>query len=805
MRLLLFLVCGLSLFAQPKYEKPPKEVLDVLNARSTPSISVSPSRTHAALLTIERNPPISELARPMLRIAGLRIDPENNGQHATPYATSVTILDLASGAQMPVALPAGAKGESLAWSPDGKHFALANATDRSIDLWVGETATAKIRKIDGVKLNAATGEPLQWLADNHTLLIRMVPAGRGKAPEEPRIPVGPHVQESSGRAGPVRTYEDMLSSPHDEDLFDYYATAQLAYVDVAGGKVTPVGHPAILPPSGFGAGPKPVQVSPDGAYLLVTRVHRPYSYLHPATDFPREVEVWDKKGAVAYKVASLPLADRVPIEGVPTGPRAVQWRASGGASLVWAEAMDGGNPKEKAQHRDRIVTLQAPFRDQPKQLFQTEERFTGLQMSDGSSLAFVSDYERNKRWQRIFQVDLDKAGDSGKLVFSRNIQDRYKDPGQPVMKTLPNGESAMLRNGDFIFLRGTGSTPSGDRPFLDRFNLATQKSERLFQCDENSYEHVIAVLDDNGDKLLTERESPTEPPNFFVRTSAGAKALTKFTDPTPQLRGIRKELVTYTRPDGVPLSFTLYLPPGYQAGTRLPTVVWAYPREYNDAATAGQVSGSTKRFTTFAGPTHLYFLLRGYAILDDAAMPVVGTPETVNNTYLEQIVADAKAAIDKAASMGVTDPNRVGVGGHSYGAFMTANLLAHSNLFRAGIARSGAYNRTLTPFGFQTERRTIWEAPEVYLQMSPFLSANRIKTPILLIHGEADNNTGTFPIQSERMYQAIRGNGGTVRYVTLPFESHGYAGKETIEHVLWEMISWFDRYVKDAPPAATAE
>jgi dipeptidyl aminopeptidase/acylaminoacyl peptidase len=355
-----------------------------------------------------------------------------------------------------------------------------------------------------------------------------------------------------------------------------------------------------------------------------------------------------------------------------------------------------------------------------------------------------------------------------------------------------------------VYLEGAGASPEGDRPFLDRYNIKTRQSERLFRADGKSYEYVVGLLDDNGTRFITRRESPTDPPNYFLRSGDSAKALTNYPDPAPQLRGVQKRLVTYKRPDGVPLSFTLYLPPNYTPGTKLPTIVWAYPLEYNDADTAGQITGSTQRFTTIAGTSHLFFLLEGYAILDGAAMPVIGTPETVNNTYIEQVVAGAKAAIDTAAELGVTDPERVGVGGHSYGAFMTANLMAHSDLFRAGIARSGAYNRTLTPFGFQSERRTLWQAPETYLRMSPFMHADKIKRPILLIHGEADNNTGTFPIQSERMYQAIRGNGGTVRYVTLPFESHGYAARESTEHTLWEMIGWFNKHVKGAVPLSTS-
>jgi len=411
-----------------------------------------------------------------------------------------------------------------------------------------------------------------------------------------------------------------------------------------------------------------------------------------------------------------------------------------------------------------------------------------------------SDFERDKRWIRTFIFDADKPETPPKLVWNRNQQDRYNDPGTPVTRAL-GGQRAIMQTGYWIYLLGAGASPEGDRPFLNRFNLQAQKTETIFRSDANSYETVVALLDDDATQFVTRRESSTEAPNYFIKgSSSTAHALTQFPDPTPQLRGIKKQLVTYKRADGVQCSFTLYLPPNYKEGTRLPTVVWAYPIEFNDANTAGQVAGSTQRATSIVGPSHLFFLLEGYAVLDNATMPVVGSPETVNNTYIEQIVMSAKAAIDKATEMGVTDPDRVGVGGHSYGAFMTANLLAHSDLFRAGIARSGAYNRTLTPFGFQNERRTIWEAPDLYIKVSPFMFASKINEPLLMTHGEADDNSGTFPLQSERMYQALKGNGATVRLVMLPHEAHGYAGRESIEHVLYEMISWFDKYVKNAPP-----
>jgi dipeptidyl aminopeptidase/acylaminoacyl peptidase len=797
----------LALTAAEVYRKPPQAVLDALNAPPTPTLSISPTRTYAIQGSPVRYPPIAELAQPMLRLAGQRINPKTNGLHNTTFNSSLVLRKLPEGTEIKVELPPNPKLSGAHWSPDGAHFAFTNTTAAGIELWIGDTATGKTHKIEGVHINevmgsafggggrggfGAGGGPVQWLPGGKALLVQMVRPNRGPAPREPLVPTGPHVQESLGGASPVVTHEDMLQNPHDEDLWEYYATSQLATVDLATGHPVPVGKAGIV---------ESARISPDTRYFLVTIIHRPFSYLHQYREFPKEIEVWDRAGKLVRKVASQPLQNKVPINGVPTGPRSVQWRPSAAATLLWVEALDGGDLRNRVPHRDRIVALKAPFRGDPQEIFQTEQRFAGIQMAAKGGMALVDDSERRTRRVRTFQIDLDKPGDP-RLIWSRNSQDRYRDPGRPIENPMPNGGAAILMDGDNLYLTGAGASPTGDHPFLDRFNLASLKSERIFQSDEDHYETVAALLDDHASKFLTRRESPTEPPNYFVHTAGGGViAVTNFPDPQPIFRKVTKQLVTYQRADGVPLSFDLYLPPDYRPGTPLPTIIWAYPREYGDAATAGQVSGSTKRFTEVTGYSQIFHVLDGYAVLDSAAMPVVGSdPDTVNNTYIDQIVADAKAAIDKAVEMGVTDRNRVGVGGHSYGAFMTANLLAHCGLFKAGVAESGAHNRTLTPFGFQSERRTLWQAPDIYLKMSPFMYADKIKTPLLLIHGEADDNDGTFPIQSDRMYQAVRGNGGTVRLVFLPFEAHGYRAKETIEHVLWEKFAWFDKYVKNASP-----
>ena len=782
-RMILFFACAAIACAQSAYKKPPAAILKVLDAPATPVANINPPRTHLLLLEPDRYPPIAELAEPMLRLAGLRINPRNNGQRGGNHYGKAVLVDLTTLRKTPLAVPAGAKLGAPQWSPDGMTAALlAHYSDR-LEVVVLNSATGALRSLAGVRANAAYADPIEWMPDGKRLLVRTVVPGRGAAPQESLIPVGPDIQESMGKASPAPTYQDLLKSEHDERLFDYYCTSQPVFVDVATARVTPVGKPAIF---------ASLRPSPDGKYLLAQRLRRPYSWVLPAMRFPVDMEVWRLDGTVVRQVAALPLADRIPLNGVRTGPRNLNWAAGKPATLVWWEAMDGGNPREKVPHRDRMMVATAPF-DEPKEFVKLQERVMGGALWTNDGRLWVSDYERRSRRLRTFLV-----GDDGKLdeVISRNQQDRYGDIGAPVTTTAADGSRVIGVDGGAVLLTGTGATPSGDRPFLDRMDLATKQKTRLFVSGEQEYETVVTVLNAAGTRLLTRRESTTEPPNYFVIDNGKRTALTQFVDPAPELRRVTKRLVKYKRADGVPLSFTLYLPPNYKDGTPLPTVMWAYPRDFSDAGTAGQVSGSPNRFTTISGTSHLFFLLQGYAILDDASLPVVGDLESFNNSYLEQVVAGAKAAIDKAVEMGVTDPRRVGVGGHSYGAFMTANLLAHSDLFAAGIARSGAYNRTLTPFGFQSEQRTLWEAPDTYLRMSPFMSAKQINEPILLIHGEADNNTGTFPIQSERMYTAIRGNGGTVRFVLLPHESHGYSARESVQHTLAEMVEWFEKHVK---------
>ena len=784
-------------FAQGSYKQPPKEIMDVLNAPAIPNTTVSPTHDKIMLLDSLRYPPIAELAQPMLRIAGLRINPLNNGQHRQAYSLKLTLKNLSDGKETPVEFPAGAKLFSTQWAPDGKHIAVANITATGNELWVVDTATGKAQKIKGVMLNTTLGG-IGW-EDSHTISAMLVPAKRGAAPAyEHLTPTEPSIQETSGKTAAIVTYEDLLKNPNDERLFEYYCTSQIALIDLSG-KIREIGSPAINDNADF---------SPDSKYVLVQRIERPFSYQFPYSHFPRKVEVWDMSGKLVNTVASIPLQDNLPNGAVPTGPRSAGWIPTEGSTLIWAEALDGGDPRKKVTPRDHLMKFAAPFAGSATELLKVEQRYQGRAFGERDGMMLFYDNNRDTQHRRVFMTDY-RNPSTVKMISDLNVNDRYRDIGLPLTKELPNGSNVIRQSGDSIYLTGNGASPDGDRPFLRKMNLKTLETTEIFRSSKDEYESFVAMADEETGQFITRKESVTEPPNLYLRqvcpagkicTAMAFRPLTDFKDPSPQLRGITKQLVKYKRADGVDLSFTLYLPPNYKQGTRLPAVVWAYPLEFTDNSTAGQVSGSTNRFTTISSYSHLFFLLEGYAVMDNTTMPIVGDPLTVNDTFVKQVVDSAQAAVDKAVDMGVVDRDRVGVGGHSYGAFMTGNLLAHSRMFRAGIARSGAYNRTLTPFGFQSERRNFWEAPKLYEDVSPFFYADKIKDPLLMIHGEADDNTGTFPIQSERLYAAISGLGGTARLVMLPLEAHGYRAKETTEHVLYEMVNWFDKYVKNAKP-----
>lgn len=781
-----------STFAQESYRLPPKEVVDIIDAKPEPAVSLSPDGNW--MLLIERNamPGIEDLSRRMLRLAGLRIDPVANSRFQTGFYTGISLRKRDDKNTTEFPFPENAKLSGVSWSHDSKTILFTLVTDNGSQLWMTTTDNPGQTKMLTDRLSSVLGGAA-IMPDGQSVVCMLVPESRGDEPAAPVKPIGPNIQETSGNKSPTRTYQDLLTSPYDERLFEYYATTELVRIDFDG-NMKKLGEPAIY---------SSVSPSPDGKYLLVETVEKPFSYLMTYRSFPQTVAVWNSDGEVVNTVAEIPMAENIPIEGVQTGPRNISWKSSDPSTLVWIEALDGGDPNVEAEFRDQFFVLTAPFKSEPQELVKTEHRGFGLQYFADPSMVATTEYDRDRRWIRTLLHDLDDVDASPKVLMDRSIRDRYGDPGGIVTEPTANGRYFPIQDGDWVYRIGAGASPEGNLPFIDRQNLKTLETERLWRCEKGTYETIEAVVshgENTKPTIITASENVTTPENFFLRDleKDTRVAITDFKDPTPQIRGIKKQLVKYERADGVPLSATLYLPADYKEGDKLPLMVWAYPREFNDVRTAGQISSNPYQFTTMRGITHLTLLTQGYAIMDAATMPVIGDPETMNDTFIEQIVGAAQAAIDKAVEMGVADRDRVAVGGHSYGAFMTANLMAHCDLFKAGVARSGAYNRTLTPFGFQSERRPFWEAKDVYMSISPFMHADKINEPLLLIHGEADNNSGTFPMQSRRLYQAIKGNGGTARLVMLPYESHGYQARESVLHSQAEMIDWLDEHVKNA-------
>ena len=773
------------------YQQPSTAVRELLDAPLLPRQLISPDRHTLASLELRRFSTIEELARPVLHLAGLRFEAGNTSPQAIQPIQRLRLRSLLNpdAPVRQVELPGNAAGavfHSFSWAPDGSRFVLERRTEQASELWVGDTVSGRIRPIAFLKLNKVLvrGE-LTWL-NAHELLVLSLPEKRNPQPQS-QAPTGPVLQESINRVSPERTYPDLLKNAQDEALFEYHARSSLTLVDIASGISRDLGSPALFSSvSGVGS-------AGDHQYLLTERLLRPFSYNLPWDDFPRVVELRHRDGRLLRELARLPLRQGVSIGGVATGPRGFMASPGSDAAVFWIEALDGGDLNNKVPFRDRIMRLDPPFTGDPQEVQRMPHRFARLAFLDDGQHALLTEIDRQRAWTRSYLLPLN--GSKSRALFDHSIRERYRHPGTPMTRMLPNGRMVVISAQGELLLAGAGSSPKGDRPFLDRFSLKDLSSSRLFQSSESQYELPVVMLD--GGRLVTQRESATEPPNLFLHEGNNVIALTKVKDNSPQLRKVRRELVSFKRADGVDLSFWLYLPPDYKEGERRPGLVWAYPMEFSESSIAGQVSGSANRFSSFPGLSPTLLVMDGFVVISDATMPIVGDTKTVNDSFVEQITMNARAIIDKAEELGVIDPKRLAIGGHSYGAFMTVNLLAHTDLFKAGIARSGAYNRTLTPFGFQSERRSLWEAREGYLKLSPFLYANQIKEPLLLTHGADDNNSGTFPLQSERLFQAMAGTGGNVRYVSLPYESHAYTARESVGHVQWEMSHWLRTYLGD--------
>ncbi|ULQ57213.1 prolyl oligopeptidase family serine peptidase [Flavihumibacter rivuli] len=793
---LVFALCilaGTRLLAQDdiSYQQPPKDIADMVNAKPTPSVAIDARGEWMIIIDRASYGSVEELAQPEIRVAGIRWNPANFGQSRQNYFNGLQLKNIRTGAVTTVkGLPENLRGNTISWNQDENAFAFLHYSASQVDLYVVTIDDAAARKANQQPVNAVLGNAFAWVGNGSIIYRAAINAGK-PAPQKPLAPSGPVAQQSLGKAAASRTYQDLIKSPYDEALFEFYSKSQLVRTDLINESV--IGEPAIY---------RSFSVSPDQQYLLTATISKPFSYLVPWSGFPTAYAVKDMKGSTVRELFTNPSSEGAPIgfDDVVNFPRNIGWRDDEPATVTYVQALDKGLGRTKVPHRDALYALTANGKEPAKELFRTQRRFGGVSWGNASLALF---YERSFADRKLRINRYNPTTGAIDSLNERSSNDEYSDIGSPVTRKNSWGREVLwiLKNGD-ILLTSDGASTKGDLPLLRTMNPTTRTIKDLWRCQEGAYEYVVEVLDPERGLFITRRETPTHAPNYFLRDlrkkSLLGTPLTSFTNPYPQLEGITKEKISYKRADGIDLTATLYLPKGYDKSKGpLPVLIWAYPIEYKSQSDAAQVRGSKYTFPTVSWGSPVYWVTQGYAVMDNTEMPIVGEGDKEpNDNFIPQLYLNAHAAIQAVAKMGVGDSTRVGVGGHSYGAFMTANLLAHTNLFKAGIARSGAYNRTLTPFGFQAEERTYWQAPDVYYKMSPFSYADKIKTPLLLVHGDADNNPGTFPIQSERLYNAIKGHGGTVRFVSLPYESHGYAGKENILHLLWEQNQWLEKYVK---------
>lgn len=781
--------------AATEYKTPSKSILQLADVKQAPYFIMDKERHNALMLYRDNYKTIAELSETELRLGGLRIDPKTNIGSRTTFYNDVKVRRISDNATVTVTgLPQSPRLSNFVWSPDQAYMAMTHKTDTGVELWVLDIAKAQARKLTDATINANMRGSVTWFADSAALLVKMVPTDRQALIDtKAATPTGPTVSVSDGKKAQNRTYQDLLKNKNDELNFEQLTRSELVKVPLKGKQRT------WLDAAMYGN----VNVSPDGDYVLVTAYHKPFSYLVQYNRFPSTITVYSKGGEKVKQIASIPLIEDLPkgFMAVREGPRNLQWRSDHPATLVYAEALDGGDPDAEVEFRDAVMQLEAPFEGEASTLIKTVNRFYRVQWSDAQH-AFAEDYWWNTRNTKMYAFDPSNNKSAPVVLYDVNYQNAYQDPGNLVTERNQYAKTVVSLEDNKIFFLGEGFTEEGQFPFLNQRDLSDNTTKTLYRSEYTDRIEELEDYDVESQQLTVRIESKNEYPNRYFRDLKKQKLqqITNFENPFKAIQNVQKEVIEYQRDDGLTLTGTLYLPTDYQAGKKYPMILWAYPREYKDSNSASQNTQNPNEFTYPFWGSPIYWVSKGYVVLDDAAFPIIGEGEVEpNDSFRKQLVANAKAAIDAVDAKGVIDRERVAVGGHSYGAFMVANLLSHSDLFAAGIARSGAYNRTLTPFGFQSEERSYWDAPEVYYTMSPFMHADKMKTPLLLIHGEADNNSGTYPMQSERYFNALKGLGATARLVMLPKESHGYRAKESILHMLWEQDQWLEKYVKNKP------
>ena len=780
------------------YQQPRKKILDLVNVDRAPSVLKDDKNQYMVFVYRPEYKSIDELSQKEMRLGGLRVNPFLNIGSRTTYYNKVKILRLKKGDKRPIeikGLPENPKLSNFVYSPDQSKIAMINNTSDRLELWVLNIETALAKKINTPSLNATLGSVINWFSDNKNLLIKIRPDKSNIIIDlEKSIPKGPTITENMGDKAQNRTYQDLLKNITDENNFEQLSKSTLIKVNLKG-KISQWLDEKMY---------RSISFSPNGKYVLVKTIKKPFSYIVTYSRFPNETIVYDLDGKIIKKISESSLLEVLPKGFMATkkGKRSISWRSDLPSSLKYIEALDGGDPSTKVDYRDKLMNWDAPFNQKPKLLLKTINRINSINWGN-ENVAIVRDIWWNNRNTKTYLFNPSNSKSKPKIISERNYQDVYSNPGSFVTKRNSLNRNVLLIEDNHLYRIADGFSKEGQFPYVEKLNINNLATSKIYKSNyKNKFENIID-FDFKKNQLFVRIESKEDFPNYYFRKLSKENKLnqiTFFKNPFESLKKVSKETITYKREDGLDLSGILYLPPGYDKNKpeRKPMILWAYPREYKDKNSASQKTNNPNRFIYPSWASPIYWVTQGYILLDRASFPIIGEKDVEpNDSFRNQLVLNAKAAIDELDTRGYIDPKRVAVGGHSYGAFMVANLLSHSNLFSAGIARSGAYNRTLTPFGFQSEQRTYWEAPEVYYKMSPFMHADKMKTPLLLIHGDADNNSGTYPMQSKRYFNALKGLGATVRLVMFPKESHGYRAKETILHLLWEQDQWLEKYLKN--------
>ena len=762
-----------------------------------PSVSMDSKKEYILFTYRNTYKTLDDLNQEEMRLGGLRINPITNISSSITYTTNLKIRKVTDKTETQVSgLPENARITNISWSPNEKKIAFTNTVSTGVELWVVDVVSASAKKITAANLNANLGSPFNWMKDNETLLVNMLPKNRPALIDSKKdLPKGPTVSTSDGSKSQNRTYPDLLKNKTDETNFETLMTSELYKVSLSGKADFFKGNDLYAGES----------FSPDGNYLIVTTIQKPFSYIVPYSRFPLKTVVYDATGKEIKVVNEVPLNEVIPkgFSSVRKGKRSMSWRADKPATLSYVVALDEGDQAKKADFRDELFSWNAPFSTEPVSLLKTQQRFDNV-IWGNQTIAIASDEWYDTRNTKTYLINPSNPSQAPKIISDRNSQDIYSDPGNFETKRNEYNRYVLAIENNNAYLIGDGFTKEGQFPFIDEFNLATQKTKRLYTSTfKDKKEDLLSIEDFKKGDVLVQIQSKNDYPNYYFRNLKSKKItqITNFKNPFESIKNVYKEVIKYKRKDGVDLSGTLYLPDGYdrvKKSVKLPLLIWAYPAEYKDKNSAGQNNKNPNEFTFPYYGSFVYWVTKGYAVLDDASFPIIGEGTTEpNDTFMTQLVDDAAAAIDAVDNLGYINKKKVAIGGHSYGAFMTANLLTHCNLFACGIARSGAYNRTLTPFGFQSEQRNYWDIPTIYNEMSPFMNADKMKTPLLLVHGDADNNPGTFTLQSERYFQALKNLGAPVRLVLLPKEAHSYVAKENILHLLWEQDQFLEKYLKN--------